>query len=153
MKEKDFGFLYFGRKRWIHVARIDCPFKWGICEHHVVPAFFGEGLRERVHIVEARSVEAVQHEVHAADAQHRHAGITVVAGEAFRLREFPFLGFQLATGQAVRPTLVVIREVALVGVRLKEILPSVDEKAACTGSGIDDALSGLAGRSSAPSCG
>ena len=85
----------------------------------------------------------MQHEVHAADAQHGHAGVAVVAGERLALREFPLLRRELAAGQAVRPALLVIAEVALIGVRLKQMLPRVDEEAARAGGGIDDTLARL----------
>jgi hypothetical protein len=37
-----------------------------------------------------------QHEVHAADPEHGHAGVAVVAGEPFHLGEFPLFGGELA---------------------------------------------------------
>ena len=63
--------------------------------------------------------------------------------KAFALRELPFFWRELAAGEAVRPALLVIGEIALVGVRLEEVLPGVDEEAAGAGGGIDDALAGL----------
>src|SRR5215216_6397498 len=87
--------------------------------------------------MEAGNCEAVQHEVHAANAQHRHPGITIVARERLALRELPLLRLQLAAGETMRPALVIIGEIALVGVRLKQVLPRVDEKAASACGGID----------------
>ena len=81
MQEKDFGFLDLGRERRVHIACVDRAFERRIGEDNVVAAFFVECLRERIGVVEARDGEAVEHEVHAADAEHGHAGIAVVAGE------------------------------------------------------------------------
>jgi hypothetical protein len=143
VEEENLGLFYFGRKGRIHVARIDCSFKWRIREHDVIPALFGKGFRERVHIMETRSGQAVQHEVHAANAEHCHPGIAIVASEGFVLRKFPLLWLELAAGESVRPPLVVVLEIAFVCVRLKKMLPGVDEKAACARRRIDDPLARL----------
>ena len=38
--------------------------------------------------MEIRPLDAVQHQVHAADAQHRHPGVAVIPSERLRLEEF-----------------------------------------------------------------
>lgn len=82
----------------------------------------------------------MQHEIHAADAQHGHAGITVIAGKGFLLREVPLLLCGLATDKAVRPTFLIILEVALVGMGLKEILPGIHEESAGTSRWVDNTI-------------
>ena len=59
----------------------------------------------------------MKHQVHAANAEHRHAGIRIESVEGFFLTEIPLLFGQLAAGDAVRITLVVIGQIARVGVR------------------------------------
>ena len=81
-------------------------------------------------------------------------GVGVEAGEGLRsVQNFAFFFGELAAGQAVRIALLVIGDVARVGVRFEEMLPGVDEKAAGAGRGVADALARAAGRASAPSCG
>src|SRR5207302_5477573 len=108
----------------------------------VVGAFFVEGFRERVGVMESRRVEAVEHEIHAADAKHGHAGIAVEAGEGAGLGEVPLVAFEAAAGEAMWPTFIVESEIARIGMRFKQVLPGVDKKAARTGGGIADAFAG-----------
>ena len=82
----------------------------------------------------------MEHEVHAADAEHGHARVAVVAGQGLGLAELPFFLGEFAARQAVGVALLVVGEVARVGVGFEEVLPGVDEEAAGAGGRIADAL-------------
>ena len=62
--------------------------------------------------MEAGRGEAVEHEVHAADAEHGHAGVAVVAGEGVALEEVMLFLGELAAGEAVGPAFLIVSEVA-----------------------------------------
>ena len=82
----------------------------------------------------------MEHEVHAADAQHGHARVRVEAGQGLGLAELVFFLGEFASGQAVGVALLVVGDVAGVGVGFEEVLPGVDEEAAGSGGGVADAL-------------
>ena len=140
VQEEDLGLLALGRQRGVHVGRVDRALERRVGEDHVVGPLFGEGLGERVGVAEVGRGDAVQHEVHAADAEHGHAGVVVVAGEGLGLAELVFFLGELAAGQAVGLALLVVGEVARVGVGFQEVLPGVDEEAAGAGGRVADAL-------------
>ena len=143
VQEQDLGLLDLGRQRRVYVARVDRAFEWRIGENNVVAALFGESLGKSIGVMKVRSGEAVEHEVHAADPEHGHAGVGVEAGKGLGLAEFPFVWREFAAGQAVGLALLVVGEVARVGVGFKEVLPGIDEEAAGAGGRVDDALAGL----------
>ena len=82
----------------------------------------------------------MEHEVHAADAEHGHARVRVEAGQGLGLAELVFFLGEFAARQAVGIALLVVGDVARVGVGFEEVLPGVDEEAAGSGSGVADAL-------------
>jgi hypothetical protein len=92
MQEEDFCLLALGGQRRIHVGGVDGPLKRWIGQHHVVQSFFVEGLRYRIGVAKVGRLDAVQHHVHAADAEHGHAGIIIVAGQSLRLKELVLVG-------------------------------------------------------------
>jgi hypothetical protein len=60
-----------------------------------------KGLGERVGVAKVGGIDAVEHEVHAADAEHGHAGIVVVTGEGLGLEELVLVGAELVADHVV----------------------------------------------------
>jgi hypothetical protein len=141
MDEEYLGLLALDRQRGVHIRRVDCTLEWRIGENHVVGPLFGERLGKSIGVTEVRSGDAVEHEVHAADAEHGHARVRVKAGQGFGLAELIFFLGEFAARQAVGVALFVVGDVARVGMGFEEVLPGVDEEAAGASGRVADVLS------------
>ena len=141
VQEEDLGLLALGRQRRVDVRRVDRALEGRVGEHDVVGSLFVEGLGKRIGVAEVRAAmpcsmrfmlpmrsmvmpESVSKPVRAWSGELR-----ILLGE-------------LAAGQAVRVALLVVGQVARVGVGFEKVLPGVDEEAAGAGGGIADALAG-----------
>ena len=64
------------RERRVHVLGVEAPLERRVRQDHVeargrlLAELLGEGVRERVLVVDVRVVDAVQHQVHRRDAEH-----------------------------------------------------------------------------------
>jgi hypothetical protein len=85
----------------VHLRRVDCALEGGLAKHHIVGPLFGENLGKSVGIAEVRSSDAVEHEIHAADAEHGLARVRVKAGQGLGLAELVFFLGEFAARQAV----------------------------------------------------
>ena len=73
----------------------------------------------------------MEHQVHAADAQHGHARVAVVAGNRLVCANSNVPSWaSFRAGDAVRVALLVVGQVARVGVGFEQVLPGIDQEAA-----------------------
>ena len=143
VQEQDLGLLALDRQRGVNVRGVDCALEGRVGEDHVVGPLFVEGLGKSIGVAEVGRGDAVEHQVHAADAEHGHAGVGIEAGEGPGLAELVILPcVELARRSGRGEALFVVGEVARVGVGFKDVLPGVDEEAAGAGGGVADALAG-----------
>ena len=119
------------------------PLEGRVHQDHVVLALVAEALGERVHVEELRRFDAVQHQVHRADAQHGHARIVVEATQEFvRLDEGALVLLEQVADQVVRqPFLVVFEDVGRGGF-LHHVLVGVDQEAGRAARQVADPVGG-----------
>ena len=119
------------------------PLNGGIREDDLVLLRLFKRLAERVGVAEIRLFDAVQHQVHGADPQHRHAAVVVEAGQPFRLQERALLGLQPLAGEVVRKALRVVFQACGVRMLLQDVLVGVDQESCRARGGVADALDRL----------
>ena len=71
-------------ERVVHVVLIHRALEGRVHQDHVVFALLVEFFRKRILIEELGRLDAVQHQVHRADAQHGHARIVIEAAQELR---------------------------------------------------------------------
>ena len=73
MQEQQLRLFAAHRQGRVDIGGVDGPLERGIGEDHIVRLLFPVGFAERIGVAEVGLCDAVQHQVHAADAQHGHA--------------------------------------------------------------------------------
>ena len=144
MQKKQLALRRIRRQRGMNAALIHRTLERRVHQDHVILALITERLRQRIHVIELRRLDPVQHQIHRPDPQDGHPRIIIETPQIFlRRHERSFRRRQLVADQMVCLPLGIVLQNPRRRMLLQNILMRVDEKPARPARQIANALARL----------